>query len=152
MKRAPSVTLNINQVHPLLSLITHRCSTDFNDQESVLRAARHVASMGLAREPGIRARLRHIFFDKATLTTAPTPKGALECDPSHPFFGLAHLRPKTINDFVQRERIAAAEPPGDYKIHALANSSPVAGACLLLVVAGIGEATVLLYACIPEYN
>jgi hypothetical protein len=43
--------------------------------------------------------MRRHYFERAVVTTAPTPRGRLEIDGDHPYFGIHTLAGKGIKDF-----------------------------------------------------
>lgn len=72
---------------------------EFQEEADVLRGARQVAAMEIAREPFLRAECRKSFFSRAFVSTAPTAKGKTDLDPTHPYFGLHVIERKLIRYF-----------------------------------------------------
>lgn len=95
-------------------------SDKFTTHEEVLNAAQLLAATGIAAgawrvlgaaefgsptasappaEPFIRSAMRRHYFERALVSTAPTPRGRLEIDGDHPYFGVHTLAGKGIKDF-----------------------------------------------------
>jgi transcriptional accessory protein Tex/SPT6 len=56
----------------------------FDTKEEVLRAARAVAAVEVAREPHVRATLRALYYRRATVSHAAHRPGRLEVDAASP--------------------------------------------------------------------
>jgi transcriptional accessory protein Tex/SPT6 len=73
-------------------------NSEFASEANVIRAAKHVASLLLSREPYLRAYMRSKYFERVEVITTPTETGRRELDTTHPLFGVQSLR-KRLTDF-----------------------------------------------------
>jgi transcription elongation factor SPT6 len=78
--------------------------TGFDSADKVLRGAMHMVAVELASEPAVRAAVRRLFSQHATLSTDPTPRGDEVLDPFHPYGVVKRLRDKPLRKFESTEQ------------------------------------------------
>ncbi|KAJ7545245.1 hypothetical protein O6H91_09G112200 [Diphasiastrum complanatum] len=73
--------------------------SEFPDPQSVLRGARHMASVEISSEPSVREHVRLAYLEKAVVTTKPTVEGNSAIDSFHQYAGVKWLREKPVSAF-----------------------------------------------------
>uniref|UniRef100_A0A1B6CNX7 Transcription elongation factor spt6 n=1 Tax=Clastoptera arizonana TaxID=38151 RepID=A0A1B6CNX7_9HEMI len=81
-----------------LDIAKEYCSSTFSNPEDVLRAAKYMVAMQIAREPLVRNSVRETFFERAKLDIKPTKKGIKEIDENHPCYSMKYVKGKPVRD------------------------------------------------------
>ncbi|KAL6060672.1 Transcription elongation factor SPT6 [Balamuthia mandrillaris] len=91
----------------------------FADEETVLKAARHVLAQEIAVDPHVRQSLRNTYYERCFISTYPTAKGKKEIDESHIYSRVKRLDRKPAIEFrgTQFLEILKAEKEGFLKVN-----------------------------------
>ncbi|BBN03708.1 transcription elongation factor SPT6 [Marchantia polymorpha subsp. ruderalis] len=72
---------------------------EFRDPLSVLKGARHMAAVEISTEPAVREYVRHVYLEKAVISTRPTTDGNTAIDAFHQYAGVKWLQNKPVSQF-----------------------------------------------------
>ncbi|XP_063222520.1 transcription elongation factor SPT6 isoform X2 [Bacillus rossius redtenbacheri] len=89
-------------------------SSKFSEVGDVLKAAKFMVAVQLARDPLVRKCTREAFFERAKIDVQPTKKGMKEIDENHPCYSMKYLKGKPVRDLVgdQYLKLVLAEQDG----------------------------------------
>ncbi|KAL2645408.1 hypothetical protein R1flu_012995 [Riccia fluitans] len=73
--------------------------SEFRDPMSVLKGARHMAAVEISTEPAVRDYLRHVYMEKAVVSTRPTADGNTVIDAFHQYSDVKWLLNKPVYKF-----------------------------------------------------
>ncbi|CAM6129610.1 unnamed protein product [Calypogeia fissa] len=82
-----------------LEVASSHLGSEFRDGLSVLKGARHMVAVEISTEPAVREYVRHVYIEKAVISTKPTLEGNTVIDAFHQYAVVKWLQSKPVDKF-----------------------------------------------------